>query len=173
MYCHYDLGSGNEMLTLPFVNVSDGRWHVVRFNRYGNQATLRLDGGEGRNYAERMPDDTHRWLFVNTAYGAADVYYKNRYHRQNHTPVISNAITESECLHLSHALSLLFFNFYRRAVSFFDRRCKSLLCMHFNACYPYIISFWLSCEMTSHYFSWMYIIMCTAKIMLILGLRTG
>ena len=43
-----DLGSDDRMLALPDVNVSDGLWHTARMRRWGNQAVLQLDGGDGR-----------------------------------------------------------------------------------------------------------------------------
>ena len=43
-----DLGSDDRTLALPFVNVSDGLWHTARMQRWGNQAILQLDGGDGR-----------------------------------------------------------------------------------------------------------------------------
>ena len=36
----YNLGSGEEMVTLAFVNVSDGMWHTIRVERIGKEATL-------------------------------------------------------------------------------------------------------------------------------------
>ena len=43
-----DLGSDDRSLSLPHVNVSDGLWHTVHMRRWGNQAVLQLDGGDGR-----------------------------------------------------------------------------------------------------------------------------
>lgn len=43
-----DLGSDDRVLALPHVNVSDGLWHTARMRRWGNQAVLQLDGGDGR-----------------------------------------------------------------------------------------------------------------------------
>ena len=43
-----DLGSDDRVLALPYVNVSDGLWHTARMRRWGNQAVLQLDGGDGR-----------------------------------------------------------------------------------------------------------------------------
>lgn len=42
-----DLGSDDRVLTLP-VNVSDGLWHSAYMQRWGNQISLQLDGGDGR-----------------------------------------------------------------------------------------------------------------------------
>ena len=46
----YNLGSGEEMVFLAFVNVSDGQWHTVNVKRLGKSSTIKLDGGEGRYY---------------------------------------------------------------------------------------------------------------------------
>lgn len=44
-----DLGSDDRILALPHVNVSDGLWHTARMRRWGNQAALQLDNGDGRS----------------------------------------------------------------------------------------------------------------------------
>ena len=49
-----DLGSDDRVIELPYVNVSDGLWHTARMRRWGNQAVLQLDGGDGR-YALLRP----------------------------------------------------------------------------------------------------------------------
>lgn len=46
----YNLGSGEEMVSLHHVNVSDGQWHTAYVNRIGKMAIMKLDGGEGRFY---------------------------------------------------------------------------------------------------------------------------
>ena len=73
-----DLGSGDEVLSLNYVNVSDGQWHIVRIGQYGNQLILRLDGGEGKHYAESPPRKEHRLISLSDKhlFGAADVKYK-------------------------------------------------------------------------------------------------
>ena len=48
----YNLGSGEESVSLTFANVSDGLWHTVKVHRVGKMTTLTLDGGEGRKYNE-------------------------------------------------------------------------------------------------------------------------
>jgi len=63
----YDLGTDEYTLRLDEVNVSDGMRHVARVTRYGNQAILRLDSGEGRFYAERWPTSDHRALRLDVA----------------------------------------------------------------------------------------------------------
>ena len=47
LYYHFNLGDGNKTLTIPHVNVSDGKWHNVTVRRVGNEATLEVtsDGG--------------------------------------------------------------------------------------------------------------------------------
>lgn len=50
-----DFGSGDHLLHLP-VNVSNGVYHVANVTRYGNQVILKLDDGQGDNYAELLPD---------------------------------------------------------------------------------------------------------------------
>jgi len=69
----YDLGSGDHIIRLPDVDVSDGMRHVARVTRYGNQAILRLDSGEGRFYAERWPTEEHRALRLESASGGGEV----------------------------------------------------------------------------------------------------
>ena len=48
----YNLGSGEQMVSLSHVNVSDGVWHTANVQRVGQWTELRLDGGEGRYYNE-------------------------------------------------------------------------------------------------------------------------
>jgi len=69
----YDLGNDDHVLSLPDVNVSDGMRHIARVTRYGNQAILQLDSGEGRFYAERWPTDEHRALRLDFASGGGEV----------------------------------------------------------------------------------------------------
>ena len=75
---YYDLGSGNLYLSLDYVEVNDGEWHIVRIRRYGNQAVLRLDSGEGRFYNETyIHDDGHMLMFLDErVHGAAYVTYQ-------------------------------------------------------------------------------------------------
>ena len=51
-----DLGSDDRVLALPYVNVSDGLWHTARMRRWGNQAVLQLDGGDGRYVSDVASD---------------------------------------------------------------------------------------------------------------------
>jgi len=69
----YDVGNDDHVVNLPDVNVSDGMRHVARVSRYGNQAVLRLDSGEGRFYAERWPSDEHRVLRLKFASAGGEV----------------------------------------------------------------------------------------------------
>ena len=89
-----DLGSGDEDISLDHVNVSDGQWHVVRVTQYGNNLILRLDGGEGRNYAESPPRDQHRLISLSGTrlFGAADVTYK----KYVNTPTRTSVLLHSE-----------------------------------------------------------------------------
>jgi len=69
----YDLGSDDLVVSLPGVSVSDGMRHVARVSRYGNQAVLRLDSGEGRYYAEHWPTSGHRALRLQDASAGGEV----------------------------------------------------------------------------------------------------
>lgn len=61
----YNLGSGEQYLTLSHVNVSDGEWHTVYIDRVGHWLTMRLDGGEGRNFNETVGQDAeHRTIRI-------------------------------------------------------------------------------------------------------------
>lgn len=46
---------------------------MAKVSRYGNQAILRLDSGEGRFYAERWPSNEHRALRLQNASGGGEV----------------------------------------------------------------------------------------------------
>lgn len=54
--CHlifrYNLGSGEELVSLVRVNVSDGIWHTASVHRVGRWTQLRLDSGDERNFNE-------------------------------------------------------------------------------------------------------------------------
>lgn len=84
------------MLSLPYVNVSDGLWHVVRVSRHGNQVVLRLDSGEGKYYTESMPQDAHRLIYIGDSFAAADLYYPNRWHTE---PQVNKDLIQSEPVH--------------------------------------------------------------------------
>ena len=43
----YDIGSGESSIQIAHVAVNDGKWHLARAERYGKEATLWLDDGEG------------------------------------------------------------------------------------------------------------------------------
>ncbi len=46
----YNLGSGEEILSLTQITVSDGQWHVVYVERIGKMSVLKIDSCEGRFY---------------------------------------------------------------------------------------------------------------------------
>ena len=48
----YNLGSGEESITMTYANVSDGVWHTVKIHRIGKMTSMLIDGGEGRKYNE-------------------------------------------------------------------------------------------------------------------------
>jgi len=102
----YDLGSDNRIVSLPGVNVSDGMRHVARVSRYGNQAILRLDSGEGRFYGESWPTNEHRALRLQDASAGGEVI------RNEWTNVIStrHSIIDSTLLFDASKLLLLHFS---------------------------------------------------------------
>lgn len=51
----YNLGDGDYNLTLPHYHVSNGEWHEVELDRFGQEFTLRLDGGGGRREVVASP----------------------------------------------------------------------------------------------------------------------
>ena len=91
-----DMGAGDVILELPNVNVSDGIMHAVKLNRYGNQLTLHLDGGEGRFFAQSRPIETSFQLIrIDQSFAAAHVSYKNKWHTQ---PDIFNDVADSKSI---------------------------------------------------------------------------
>ena len=54
MTLKYNLGDGEKSLMLSNARANNGRWHTIRMERYGTEFHLKLDGGEGRNYAYRF-----------------------------------------------------------------------------------------------------------------------
>ena len=91
----YDLGDDDRVVSLPYVNVSDGIWHVAYVQRYGNQVILQLDGGEGKFYAESYPDNRFRLIAIaqDDVFGAALVTF-NEY---SGAATVFNALEDS-CL---------------------------------------------------------------------------
>ena len=91
----YDLGSGDRVLSLPYVTVDKGRWHSVVIERYGTNGILRLDRGEGKYYAELGFVDQHRWLAFagSNIFAAADVKY-NEYSGEAY---VNGDLVNSEC----------------------------------------------------------------------------
>jgi len=101
----YDLGSDDLVVSLPGVNVSDGMRHVARVSRYGNQAVLRLDSGEGRFYAEHWPTSEHQTLRLQDASAGGEVI------RNVWTSGIStHSIVDSMLLFLASEIVCLHFN---------------------------------------------------------------
>ena len=41
--CVFRLGSRTKVLSLPNVNITDGKTHIVKVERVGNYATLQVD----------------------------------------------------------------------------------------------------------------------------------
>ena len=89
LQCRYDLGEGDKLLTLPYVNVSDGVWHTVVIHRYGNHIMLWLDGGESIYQTEIWPYDGFRHLIIAArgTYGAASVW-RNHYSQEVTTTMV-------------------------------------------------------------------------------------
>lgn len=57
LHFRYDLGGGESGVSIAHVPVNDGRWHLARAERYGKEASLVLDDGEGvkSNYTFGLP----------------------------------------------------------------------------------------------------------------------
>lgn len=63
----YNFSSLQEyILTLKEYAVDDGRWHTVRVYRYGADAVMTIDGGDGRRYGELITalPATHRKMHL-------------------------------------------------------------------------------------------------------------
>ncbi|CAD5119447.1 unnamed protein product [Dimorphilus gyrociliatus] len=61
----YDLGSGYNTLSLPYVKVNDGIWHTVVFERFGNGGSLLLDDGDApRFFVQNFQRDSHRLIAI-------------------------------------------------------------------------------------------------------------
>lgn len=43
----YDIGGGENLISISQVPINDGKWHFVKADRYGKEASLVLDDGEG------------------------------------------------------------------------------------------------------------------------------
>jgi hypothetical protein len=54
----YDIGSGETLLSLDHVSINDGKWHFVKAERYGKEATIYVDDGEGHktNHTFGLPN---------------------------------------------------------------------------------------------------------------------
>lgn len=54
----YEIGSGESVVSVHNVFVNDGKWHFVKAHRYGREATIALDDGQGlnMNYTFGLPN---------------------------------------------------------------------------------------------------------------------
>ena len=54
----YNIGGGENVVSIASVPVNDGKWHFVKAERYGKEASLILDDGEGlkMNYTFGLPN---------------------------------------------------------------------------------------------------------------------
>ena len=54
----YDIGGGETILCLSHVLINDGKWHLIKAERYGKEAYLTVDDGEGlkMNYTFGLPN---------------------------------------------------------------------------------------------------------------------
>ncbi len=57
IYDRYDIGGGESSINIAKVEINDGRWHMARAERFGREASLVLDDGEGlkMNYTFGLP----------------------------------------------------------------------------------------------------------------------
>ncbi|CAH1131679.1 unnamed protein product [Ceutorhynchus assimilis] len=52
------------------VTVNDGQWHFAKVSRYGSEASLELDSGEGQRYNETLNNFSgHQWLLIDKQEG--------------------------------------------------------------------------------------------------------
>ena len=89
----FDLGSGDKVISLNQLNVSDGLWHTAQVGRHGNQVTLTVDGGEGRYYTESEATDSFRKLLLT---GKVDGGAAVTYRRFHPVPDVTNAVQNSK-----------------------------------------------------------------------------
>ena len=54
----YDIGGGENLLILSHVPINDGKWHLVKAERFGKESYLTIDDGEGlkMNYTFGLPN---------------------------------------------------------------------------------------------------------------------
>ncbi|RNA38220.1 neural-cadherin isoform X7 [Brachionus plicatilis] len=54
----FDIGGGESAVSIQSVRVNDGKWHYVKAHRYGREASVVLDDGEGlnMNYTFGLPN---------------------------------------------------------------------------------------------------------------------
>lgn len=57
----YNIGGGENVVCLSEILVNDGKWHFAKAERYGKEASLILDDGEGfkMNYTFGLPSGAH------------------------------------------------------------------------------------------------------------------
>ena len=89
----YDLGSGDRVIALTGVNISDGAWHVVSVSRHAHQVELWVDGGEGRMRVERDDRDGHRLVAVDgrRVNAGAEVTYRKYTSEPTRTRGLANS----------------------------------------------------------------------------------
>ncbi|CAF0714325.1 unnamed protein product [Brachionus calyciflorus] len=58
IHFRYDIGGGESVVSIENVLINDGKWHFVKAERYGREASLTLDDGEGlkMNYTFGLPN---------------------------------------------------------------------------------------------------------------------
>ncbi|XP_064467310.1 neural-cadherin-like isoform X1 [Ornithodoros turicata] len=70
--------SEERELWLPHVSVNDGQWHTIHALRFGASASLSLDGGSGRRFAELLDflsPHQHMWVEKQNVVAGGDVQY--------------------------------------------------------------------------------------------------
>lgn len=90
----YDLGKGDNVLSLRDVQVDDGLWHTALVRRLGSKVILDLDCGEGRYHGEMEAKDNLPNLSLSgkNYAGGADVKYR-RFHS---SPTVTSSIFNSK-----------------------------------------------------------------------------
>jgi hypothetical protein len=94
----YNLGDGEQDLELSGPPASDGQWHTVNAKRILQQMTLKMDGGEGRNYnfSRGNPYGKVNLNIQRLIFAGSSVSYSQQ------IPVLTGDLVNSKC-------SLLFF----------------------------------------------------------------
>ena len=54
----FNIGGGENIVSIANIAVNDGKWHFAKAERYGKEASLILDDGEGfkMNYTFGLPN---------------------------------------------------------------------------------------------------------------------